>query len=242
MLIIPAIDIYDGKCIRLCQGDYEKKTVYNASPAEVAEQFKDAGFRFLHIVDLQGAKEKRVVNWDSLISILKIQGLQVEIGGGIRTTDDIQHLFDIGVSRVVIGSVAAKSPELVEYWIKQFGTERIVVGMDVKNGSVAISGWLENSNLEPMNFLLDLSRRGAKTFICTDISRDGMLGGVNIEFYRNLESAFSGISFIASGGISKSEDIQDLKQVGLAGAIVGKAIYEGNISLQELAKLNGATC
>jgi phosphoribosylformimino-5-aminoimidazole carboxamide ribotide isomerase len=235
MLIIPAIDIYDGKCVRLRQGDYEQKTVYAASPEEVAQQFADAGFRSLHVVDLQGAKEKKVVNWDSITSILAVPELQVEIGGGIRTTEDIRRLIDIGASRVVIGSVAAKSQELVEYWIQQFSADRIVVGMDVKNGSVAISGWLEDSRLEPMNFVLDLVRRGAKIFICTDISRD-------IEFFQNLKSAFPQISIIASGGISTIEDIQVLKKSELEGVIVGKAIYEGRLSIEELAKMNGVEC
>jgi phosphoribosylformimino-5-aminoimidazole carboxamide ribotide isomerase len=242
MLIIPAIDIYDGKCVRLRQGDYEQKTVYAASPADVAKQFADAGFKFLHVVDLQGAKEKKIVNIDSIKSVTAVHGINVEIGGGIRTTDDIKALIDIGVSRVVIGSIAAKSPELVEYWIKQFGAERIVVGMDVKNDSVAISGWLEDSRRKPMDFVLDLFRRGAKIFICTDISRDGMLGGVNVEFFRNLKSAFPQISVIASGGISTLNDINALEDVNIFGVIVGKAIYEGKLSIEELAKMNGAKC
>jgi phosphoribosylformimino-5-aminoimidazole carboxamide ribotide isomerase len=242
MLIIPAIDIYDGKCVRLRQGDYEQKTVYAASPEEVAQQFADAGFQFLHVVDLQGAKEKKVVNWDSIASILAVSGLRVEVGGGIRTTEDIRRLIDFGASRVVIGSVAAKSQELVEYWIRQFNADRIVVGMDVKNNSVAISGWLEDSRLEPMNFVLDMVKRGAKVFICTDISRDGMLGGVNIEFFKNLKSAFPQISIIASGGISTLADIQVLKQSEVAGVIVGKAIYEGRLPIEELAKMNGVEC
>jgi phosphoribosylformimino-5-aminoimidazole carboxamide ribotide isomerase len=242
MLIIPAIDIYDGKCVRLRQGDYEQKTVYAASPAEVAQQFADAGFNFLHVVDLQGAKEKKLVNMASIESITAVPGIKMEIGGGIRTTDDIQALVKIGVSRVVIGSIAAKSPELVEYWIQQFGAERIVVGMDVKEGSVAISGWLEDSRRKPMDFVLDLFRRGAKTFICTDISRDGMLGGVNVEFFQNLKSAFPQISIIASGGISTLEDICALEKVNFAGVIVGKAIYEGKLPIKELAKINGVSC
>ena len=242
MLIIPAIDIIDGKCVRLRQGDYDQKTVYVASPVEVAKQFADAGFTFLHIVDLQGAKEKRIVNWDSIASIIAVPGLQVEVGGGIRTTDDIKKLIEIGVSRVVIGSVAAKSPELVEYWIKQFGAEKIVIGMDVKNNSVAISGWLEDSHRAPMGFVLDLARCGAKIFICTDISRDGMLGGVNIDFYQNLKSAFPDQSIIASGGISTLEDVQVLMKAELTGVIVGKAIYENRLPIEELAKLNGAVC
>ena len=242
MLIIPAIDIYDGKCVRLRQGDYEQKTVYAASPAEVAQQFVDAGFRYSHIVDLQGAKEKKVVNWDSIASILKVPDIQIEIGGGVRTTDDVRRLIDIGTTRVIIGSVAAKSPELLEDWIQQFGADRMVAGMDVKNGSVAISGWLEDSHVDPMHFVLDLIKRGTKIFICTDISRDGMLGGVNIEFFQNLKLMFPNISIIASGGISMLDDIRALDKVNLSGVIVGKAIYEGKIDISELAKLNGAIC
>jgi phosphoribosylformimino-5-aminoimidazole carboxamide ribotide isomerase len=242
MLIIPAIDIIDGKCVRLRQGDYEQKTIYAASPAEVARQFSDAGLRFLHIVDLEGAKEKRIVNWDSISSILNIPDLQIEIGGGIRTEDDIERLIDDGAARVVVGSVAAKSPELVESWIKKFGAERIVIGMDVKNGSVAVGGWLEDGNIDPVNFINNLIECGAKIFICTDISRDGMLGGVNIRFFQNLKSAFSNISIIASGGISTLDDIKKLKEEKLSGAIVGKAIYEGKISIDELAKMSGAAC
>jgi phosphoribosylformimino-5-aminoimidazole carboxamide ribotide isomerase len=242
MLIIPAIDIYDGKCVRLRQGDYTQKTVYSSSPAEVAQQFAAAGLRFLHVVDLQGAKEKKVMNWDSISSILAVPGIQVEIGGGIRTTDDIRQLIERGASRVVIGSVAAKSPELVQYWIQQFGADQIVAGMDVKDGSVAISGWLEDSRLEPTNFVLDLIRRGVTIFICTDISRDGMLGGANIEFFQNLQSTFPHISIIASGGISTLADIQSLQKSNLHGVIVGKAIYEGTLKIEDLAKMNGAAC
>jgi len=169
-------------------------------------------------------------------------GLHVEVGGGIRTTDDIKKLIEIGASRVVIGSVAAKSPELVEYWIKQFGAERIVVGMDVKDNSVAISGWLEDSHRAPMGFVLDMVKRGAKIFICTDIARDGMLGGVNIDFYQNLKSAFPDLSLIASGGISTLEDVHVLRKAELAGVIIGKAIYENKLTIEELAKLNGTLC
>jgi len=242
MLIIPAIDIIDGNCVRLRQGDYKQKTVYSASPAKVAKQYADAGLTYLHVVDLQGAKEKKIVNWDSIASIIAVPGLHVEVGGGIRTTDDIKKLIEIGVSRVVIGSIAAKSPELVEYWIKQFGAERIVVGMDVKDNSVAISGWLEDSHRAPMGFVLDLVKRGANIFICTDIARDGMLGGVNIDFYQNLKSAFPDLSLIASGGISTLEDVQVLKKAELAGVIIGKAIYENKLTIEELAKLNGTLC
>ena len=242
MLIIPAIDIFEGKCVRLRQGDYKQQTIYAASPVEVAKQFADSGFRFLHVIDLQGAKDKKVINWDSITSILSVKGLQIEVGGGVRTTDDIHRLIEIGVNRVVIGSVAAKSPELIEYWIQHFGPDRIIVGMDVKDGSVAISGWLEDSRRTPMDFIFDLIRRGAKTFICTDISRDGMLGGANIEFFQNLKLAFPQVSIIASGGISTIEDIRSLNLVNISGVIIGKAIYEGKLSLNELAKFHGDVC
>lgn len=242
MLIIPAIDIFDGSCVRLRQGDYRQKTVYSASPGEVARQFADAGFTCLHVVDLQGAKEKKIVNWNSIESIISIPGIHVEVGGGIRTTDDIKRLIEIGASRIVIGSVAAKSPELVEYWIKHFGPDMIVVGMDVKNNSVAISGWLEDSQRAPMGFVLDLVKRGAKVFICTDISRDGMMGGVNIDFFQNLRSAFPDLSIIASGGISTLEDVHVLEKAKLAGVIIGKAIYENKLPINELAKMNSAVC
>jgi len=242
MLIIPAIDIIDGKCVRLRQGDYKQKTVYDSLPAEVAHEYVRTGLSFLHVVDLQGAKEKKIVNWDSLASIIAVPGVQVEVGGGIRTTEDIKKLLEIGVFRVVIGSVAAKSPELAEYWLNQFGPEKIVVGIDVKNNSVAVSGWLEDSHRDPMEFVLDLTTRGATTFICTDISRDGMLGGVNVEFYRRLKSAFPELALIASGGISTMDDIRDLTKANLSGVIVGKALYENKLSLEELARMNSAVC
>ncbi len=168
--------------------------------------------------------------------------LRVEVGGGIRATDDIKRLLDAGAFRVVIGSVAVKSPELAEYWIRQFGADRIVIGMDVKNGSIAISGWLEDGHRMPTDFLLDFVKRGARTFICTDISRDGMLGGTNLEFFQNLKSAFPQSTIIASGGISSLDDVLLLKNAGLAGVVIGKAIYEGRIPLAELAQLNGAPC
>jgi phosphoribosylformimino-5-aminoimidazole carboxamide ribotide isomerase len=242
MLIIPAIDIIDGKCVRLRQGDYTQKTVYDRSPAELGKQFVDAGFKFIHIVDLQGAKEKKIVNWDAIRSILKIFGLQIEVGGGVRSEEDIKQLLDAGVARVVIGSVAAKSPETAASWISKFGAERIVVGMDVKNGSVAIGGWLEDSRIDPTNFMNSMIECGARTFICTDISRDGMLDGVNIDFFQDIKRTFSETSVIASGGVSTLKDIQKLKDIDLAGVIVGKAIYEGRISIEELSKLNGEAC
>lgn len=238
MLVIPAIDIYDGRCVRLRQGDYAQQTVYAESPKTVAQQFADAGLKFLHIVDLQGAKEKKLVNLESIRQILTVPQIEIEVGGGIRTTEDIESLLDLGVKRIVIGSVAVKSPDLAQYWLQKFGSEKIIIGIDVKNESVAISGWMEDSKREPVQFMFDLIQRGAASFICTDISRDGMLAGVNDDFYRRLTSAFPSIAIIASGGISSAADIAKLTKTNVAGAVIGKAIYENKFSLQELASLS----
>jgi phosphoribosylformimino-5-aminoimidazole carboxamide ribotide isomerase len=238
MLVIPAIDIYDGKCVRLRQGDYAQQTVYAESPKAVAQQFADAGLRFLHIVDLEGAKEKRIVNIESIRQILTVPGIEIEVGGGIRTTEDIENLLNLGVKRVVIGSVAVKSPELAQYWLQKFSGEKIIIGIDVKNDSVAISGWIEDSKREPVQFMFDLIQRGATSFICTDISRDGMLAGVNDDFYRRLTSAFPTTTIIASGGISSASDVRQLNKTNVAGVIIGKAIYENRVSLNELAKFS----
>ncbi len=238
MLAIPAIDIYEGRCVRLQQGDYSRQTVYAGSPSEAARQFADAGISFLHVVDLQGAKEKKIVNWDSLSSVVSVPGIAIEVGGGIRTSDDIRRLIDLGAQRVIIGSVAAKSPELAEYWIQQFGNERIVIGVDVKNGSIAVSGWLEDAQREPVFFLQDMIKRGASTFICTDISKDGMLQGPNVEFYKGLTAAFPAAAIIASGGFARAADLVSLLASKVQGVVIGKAIYEGTISLEEIKKFN----
>jgi phosphoribosylformimino-5-aminoimidazole carboxamide ribotide isomerase len=237
MLIIPAIDIFDGKCVRLRQGDFTQRKIYSDSPADIAKQFSDNGFNFLHLVDLEGAKEGQVKNWKSIEDVIVIPNLHIEVGGGIRTTDDIRQLLDLGAVRIVIGSVAVKSPELAEYWIKQFGTERIVVGIDVKEGSVAIRGWLEDSRREPFQLILDLISSGTKKFICTDISRDGMLGGTNIDFFKGLRSAFPEIELIASGGISSIDDVHALAEIKLNGVIIGKALYEKTLQLEDLRKV-----
>jgi phosphoribosylformimino-5-aminoimidazole carboxamide ribotide isomerase len=242
MLIIPAIDIYEGKCVRLRQGDYGRKTVYSASPAEVAKQFADSGLNFLHVVDLEGAERKKIVNMTSIESIASVKGIKIEVGGGIRTAEDIRSLISAGAERVVVGSVAVKSPRTVESWIGIFSAGKIAVGMDVKEGSVAISGWLEKSRIKPKNFISDLACIGSRIFICTDISRDGMLEGTNMDFFRDIRTSFPDLSIIASGGISSAEDIKGLESIGLSGVIVGKAIYENRISLDELAKLNGESC
>lgn len=237
MLILPAIDIYNKKCVRLRQGDYSQKTEYSDSPQNVAQQFRDAGFHFLHIVDLEGAKEKRIVNWSTLEALAKLPNLSIEVGGGIRTTDDVDRLFNIGVKRIIVGSVAVHTPELVQQWIHSYGADRIVVGIDIKNDVVAIHGWQEKSSLHTTPFLQQMKKLGVRIFICTDIARDGMLAGPNTSLYKNLVTMNPESDIIASGGVSGASDIHELATTGVKGIIVGKALYEGKLSLSELAEL-----
>ena len=234
MLVIPAIDILDGKCVRLHKGDFSQKKIYSENPADVAHRFVDAGFSLLHVVDLNGARQGQVTSWRSIEEIAKVKGVRIEVGGGVRTSDHIRQLLGTGAERVVIGSVAAKSPDLTNYWIEQFGAERIVIGMDVKEGSVAISGWLEDSHRPPTEFLFDMVSRKARTFIVTDVSRDGTLEGTNVEFFASLKQAFPAIELFASGGIAALSDIVALKRSGINGVIVGKALYEGRLTLADL--------
>ena len=242
MLIIPAIDIYEGKCVRLRQGMYDKHTVYTDSPSEVAHKFVEAGFLFLHVVDLEGAKEKKIKNWKTIEALAKVPGAILEVGGGVRTSEDIQLLFSLGVHRVIIGSIAAAAPQLAEEWIKEFGAQRIVIGMDVKNGSVAVSGWIEDSGLKPEDFIQQAMKYGATTFICTDISKDGMLEGVNREFYSKLVSKFPSVKIIASGGVTSMKDLEMLKEIDVEGVVIGKALYEGRIDLKDLIKFKANLC
>ncbi|MBP8976165.1 MAG: 1-(5-phosphoribosyl)-5-[(5-phosphoribosylamino)methylideneamino]imidazole-4-carboxamide isomerase [Bacteroidetes bacterium] len=238
MLILPAIDIYNGACVRLRQGNYEFQKVYSNSPVEVAKNFLDAGFSFLHIVDLEGAKEKKIVNWSTIEALGKIQGLSLEVGGGIRTKEDIERLFSLGVKRVILGSIAVHSPRLIQEWIEEFTAERIVISVDVKNNLVAIHGWQEKSGLTAEQFIQQMIHLGARIFICTDIARDGMLKGPNNELYRHLKFIFPSIDIIASGGITTIRDIEMLVSTQVSGVIVGKALYEERISLQELLQFN----
>jgi phosphoribosylformimino-5-aminoimidazole carboxamide ribotide isomerase len=236
MLILPAIDLYNGKCVRLRQGNFNDQTIYSDSPTDIAQSFYNAGLTFLHIVDLEGAKAGRVKNWDAIKSILQIKNLRAQVGGGIRTTEDIQQLFEVGVTRVIIGSIAVQSPTLVKEWIQKFGGERIVIALDVKNGLVAYKGWQQNSDLSALAFSKQMMDLGAKQFLCTDIGRDGMLEGPNVQLYKELKTALPTIDLIASGGVSSINDIEAVKRIGCSGAIVGKAIYEGRVTLEELKR------
>lgn len=235
MNIIPAIDLLGGKAVRLLKGDYDKVTVYSDDPAAVAESFERAGAKYLHVVDLDGAKDGTTANFETIKEIIKRTNLSVEVGGGIRALDRVKKYIDIGVDRVIIGTAAVTDPEFLNEAVELYG-EKVVVGVDIKDGFVAIKGWLEISELSCKEFCKNLEDLGIKTIICTDISKDGMMSGTNRELYRELYDEFN-INIIASGGVSSMEDIAVLSNMGLFGAIVGKAIYTGAIDLSEAISL-----
>jgi phosphoribosylformimino-5-aminoimidazole carboxamide ribotide isomerase len=237
MRIIPAIDIIDGKCVRLTQGDYAQKKVYNENPADVARSFEDAGIKYLHLVDLDGAKAGKVINWKVVEAITSKTKLQVDFGGGIKTDEEIQGLFDRGIHQVNLGSIAVKEPQKVKTWIQQFGKKKIILSADVKNEMISINGWQENSAITINAFIKGYLSQGIEFVTCTDISTDGMLSGPNIELYKTLLLTFPQLHLIASGGVSSIEDLFELRRIGVDGVIVGKAIYEGRIRLEELSQL-----
>lgn len=237
MRIIPAIDIIDGKCVRLSQGDYAQKKVYNKNPLEVAKSFEGAGIQYLHLVDLDGAKAGKVVNWKVIESIANHTGLAVDFGGGIKTDDEISTLFSSGIKQVNLGSIAVKNPELVEKWIASHGTDKIILSADVRNELVSISGWLEDSGLSIMEFIRSYLAKGISYITCTDISTDGMLTGPNLQLYEKILVEFPDLRLIASGGVSNMNDLHQLKSLNLNGVIIGKAIYEGRIGIDELGTL-----
>jgi phosphoribosylformimino-5-aminoimidazole carboxamide ribotide isomerase len=234
MQIIPAIDIIDGKCVRLSQGDYNQKKIYNENPLEVAKSFEDQGVRKLHLVDLDGAKAKRVINFKTLESIAKNTSLEIEFGGGIKSDEDLQKVFEYGALQAIIGTIAVKSPALFFKWLENHGSEKIILGADVNNEMLAVNGWLETSEVSIYSFLEKNIDKGLKHVICTDISKDGMLQGTAIGLYKKLMNKFPQLNIIASGGVASMNDIEKLKSIGCQSVIVGKAIYEGKINLTEL--------
>lgn len=234
MLIIPAIDIIEGKCVRLTQGDYAKKKFYNENPLEVAKDFEAAGITHLHLVDLDGAKSQHIVNQKVLERISKNTNLKIDFGGGIKTDEDIRIAFDCGANQVTGGSIAVKDRETFLGWINKYGADKIILGADVKNGNIAVNGWKEESQEELIGFLENYIKNGIQYVICTDISKDGMLQGTATELYKQILDKFPSLKLIASGGVSSVEDLIELKDAGLYGAIVGKAFYEGRIKLNEL--------
>lgn len=237
MRIIPAIDIIDGKCVRLTQGDYGKKKIYNENPLEVALEFAAHGIQYLHLVDLDGAREGKVVNWKVLEKLASKTDLKIDFGGGIKTDQDLQIAFDCGAKQITAGSIAVKDPQLVTQWLDAFGSEKIILGADVKQGKIAVSGWTETSDTEAEAFISNYLQKGIKYVVCTDISKDGMMEGPAFEYYAELCHTFADMNLVASGGIRHIEDLEKLIGIGLEGAIIGKAIYEGAIALKDLEKL-----
>ena len=236
MEIIPAIDIIDGKCVRLTQGDYAQKTIYNENPLEVAKQFEDAGIRCLHLVDLDGAKKGEVVNFPVLEKIANGTNLVIDFGGGIKKEETLTSVFNAGADLATIGSLAVKEVELFHSWIKKYGAGKFLLGADVKNEKIAVSGWLETTELSVFDFIAEYIKQGLKNVFCTDISRDGLLQGPSVDLYKQIIEKNPEIKLIASGGISSMKDLETLKNNSCSGAIIGKAIYEGRIKLDELKK------
>jgi phosphoribosylformimino-5-aminoimidazole carboxamide ribotide isomerase len=238
MEIIPAMDIIDGKCVRLVQGDYAQKTIYNENPLEVAKQFEAAGLKRLHMVDLDGAKASHIINHKTLEAVASQTKLKIDFGGGIKSDEDIALAFECGAQQITAGSIAVKSRETVIRWIEKYGSEKIILGADVKDEMIAVNGWQESSALNLFDFLRDYMELGIKYVICTDIAKDGMLQGASIALYKKIQAKFPSLNLIASGGVSDINDVQLLSDAGLYGAIIGKAIYEERIKLPDLAKFN----
>ena len=232
--IIPAIDIIDGKCVRLTQGDYAQKIVYNENPLEVAKQFESIGIKRLHLVDLDGAKKGEVVNYKVLEKIASFTNLVVDFGGGIKTNDAIKIVFESGAAIATVGSIAVKDKELFYSWVSRFGADKILLGADVKEEKIAISGWLEKTNISIFDFIDANMKKGIQTIFCTDISKDGLLQGASEDLYKKIIQQFPDLNLIASGGVSSLKDLDELKLIGCSAAIVGKAIYEGRISMNNL--------
>ncbi|MFA5972519.1 MAG: 1-(5-phosphoribosyl)-5-[(5-phosphoribosylamino)methylideneamino]imidazole-4-carboxamide isomerase [Lentimicrobiaceae bacterium] len=236
MRIIPAIDIIGGKCVRLSKGDYSTKKIYNENPLEVAKQFEANGIRFLHVVDLDGAKSNHIVNFRVLNEIATKTNLKVDFGGGLKSNQDIKIAFENGASQITGGSIAVKNSDLFLKWLDIYGPEKIILGADFNNRKIATHGWLETSTLDVVDFILDYENKGVQYVICTDISKDGMLEGTSNELYVEIMDK-SKVRLIASGGVASIEDVVKLIEIGCEGAIIGKAIYEQKITLKELRKL-----
>ena len=232
--LIPAIDIIGGQCVRLTKGDYDQKTVYRDSPAEVAKEFEEIGFKRLHVVDLDGAKSKHIVNDAVLKAITTETTLTVDFGGGIKTDEDIEKAFAAGASIVTIGSIAVTNPDLFMGWLDKYGVERIILGADVRHGKISINGWKEDSSEDLLPFLKKYVDAGVRNVLCTEISKDGTLAGPAIELYQSMMEAYPELHLIASGGVSSIEDIKALDAAGIPAVVFGKAIYEGKINLNEL--------
>lgn len=233
MRIIPAIDIIEGKCVRLTKGDYATKKIYNENPVEVAKEFEDNGIEYLHLVDLDGAKSQHIVNYKILEQIAAKTNLKIDFGGGLKSDEDLRIAFDNGANQITGGSIAVKNPEIFTGWFVKYGADKIILGADCINRKIATHGWLEISEVDVIDFIKKYEKIGLKSTICTDVAKDGMLQGASVDLYQEILNK-SAINLIASGGVSKIEDLLRLKEIGCEGAILGKAIYENRISLKQL--------
>ena len=234
--LIPAIDIIDGKCVRLSQGDYNTQKVYNESPLEVAKGFEANGIRRLHVVDLDGAKSSHIVNYKVLDQLAGHTSLTIDFGGGIKTDEDLTIAFEYGAQMVTLGSIAVKNPDLFKSWLHKFGAEKIILGADVKDNRISVNGWKEESQQELLPFLDGYTQEGIRKVLCTDISRDGMLQGPSIDLYKQIMAQFPDMHLIASGGVSGLDDIIRLDEAGIPAVVFGKALYEGRITLNDLKR------
>ncbi len=232
--LIPAIDIIDGKCVRLTKGDYDQKKIYNENPVEVAQHFESLGFKRLHVVDLDGAKSKHIVNDGVLRAITAATSLVVDFGGGIKTEEDIEKAFDAGAAMVTVGSIAVTNPQLFLNWIEQYGAEKLILGADVRNGKISINGWKEDSSEDLLPFLKQYTDKGVRNVLCTEISKDGTLQGPAIDLYQQIMKAYPDMHLIASGGVSCNDDIRALETADIPAVVFGKAFYEGKIKAEEL--------
>lgn len=238
MTIIPAIDIINGQCVRLTHGDYAQQKVYNNNPLEVAKQFEEAGITRLHIVDLDGAKAGTIINLKVAENIASQTKLVIDFGGGIKKLADVESVFNAGASIATIGSMAVKHPELLEEWLLEFGADKFLIGADVLDEKIKISGWLEDGGINIFDFIGKMIGLGVTNIFCTDISKDGAMKGPSIDLYKNIMAEHPEINLIASGGVTTIDDVHQLKEIGCTGAIIGKAIYEGTINLKELSIIN----
>ena len=238
MEIIPAIDIIGGKCVRLTEGDYASKTEYETGPLEMAKMYASFGFKRVHLVDLDGAKLGKVVNWKVSEEIAKQTSLSIDFGGGVKTETEVEKILELGIDYVTVGSIAAKDPETFIRWIKKFGGDKFLLGADVRNNKIMTGGWLEETEIDIFDFIESYVQQGLVNIFCTDISKDGKLMGPSFSLYSEIIERFPTINLVASGGVSSIDDLIELRRIGCSGAIVGKAIYENKISLQALASFN----
>lgn len=234
--IIPAIDLIEGKCVRLVQGDFEQKTKYNDNPLEVAKAFEDAGIKRLHMVDLDGARQKKIINHKVLEQVATHTKLHIDFGGGLQSDEDVEIAFQSGAKQITGGSIAVKNPELLNRWITKYGEEKIILGADVRHNMIAVSGWQEVSQISVFDLVSDYQEKGIKYVLSTDVSKDGLLQGPSFKLYEDLKRNFPDLKIIASGGLSSIEEIDQLNEMGMHGVIIGKAYYEGRIKLSELKR------